>query len=124
MLKRISLVLKIYQYLEILFPNREQSNAWVKKPNDTFGGKTALTVILSDNEGGLLTVAKYINSQLKMLNGPLNKAAQKEYILTLILEWVDSTENAINWYENEFIPALGMTPQQAIEQGHYVALCE
>jgi len=124
MLERISLVLKIYKYLEILFPNREQSNTWIKKPNDAFGGKSALMVILSDNESGLLIVVKYLNSLFQMPNVPLHKAAQKEYILTLILEWVDSTENAIHWYDNEFIPALGMTPQQAIEQGHYADLCE
>lgn len=119
MIARISLVLKIYKYLEILFPNREQSNAWIKKSNDAFGGKTALMVILSDNENGLLTVAKYLNSLFQMPDAPLNKTAQKEYILTLILEWVDSTEDAINWYENEVIPALGKTPFQAIECGEY-----
>ena len=80
MIARISLVLTIYKYLEILFPNREQSNAWIKKPNDTFGGKTALMVILSDNENGLLTVAKYIDSLLQRPDAPLNKTAQKEYI--------------------------------------------
>jgi antitoxin component HigA of HigAB toxin-antitoxin module len=97
MLERISFVLKIYKYLEILFPNREQSHAWIKKPNDVFGGETALMVILSDKENGLVTVAKYLNSQFQMPNAALDKKMQKEYILTLILEWVDSTEDALNW---------------------------
>tara|TARA_R110000787_G_scaffold264849_4_gene370795 strand:- start:1748 stop:1927 length:180 start_codon:yes stop_codon:yes gene_type:complete len=42
---------------------------------------------------------------------------QKECVL--ILEWVDSTESAVNGYENEIIPALGMTPLQAVECGEY-----
>ena len=119
MIARISLVLKIYKFLEILFPNREQSNDWIKKPNDAFDGTTALMSILSDKENGLLAVAEYLNSQFQMPNAHLNKEAQKEYILTLILEWVDSTEDALNWYKNELIPALGMTPLQAVECGEY-----
>jgi hypothetical protein len=119
MIERIFLVLKIYKYLEILFPNREQSNAWIKKSNDAFDGKTALMVILSDNKKGLVTVAEYLNSQFQVPNAPLDHEMQKEYILTLILEWVDSTEDALNWYKNELIPALGMTPLQAVECGEY-----
>ncbi|NMP16235.1 antitoxin Xre/MbcA/ParS toxin-binding domain-containing protein [Thalassotalea sp. Y01] len=119
MLDRISFVLKIYKYLQVLFPEREQSNSWINKGNDAFDGKTALMVILSDNENGLLTVAKYLYSQFQMPNVPLDKQAQKEYILFLILEWVDSTEDALSWYENEVLPALGMTAQQAVEYGEY-----
>jgi len=119
MIARISLVLKIYKYLEILFPNREQSHAWIKKPNDAFDGKTALMVILSDNKNGLVTVAEYLNSQFQMPNAALDKKMQKEYILTLILEWVDSTEDALNWYKSEVIPALDKTPLQAVECGEY-----
>jgi hypothetical protein len=119
MLERISLVLKIYKYLEILFPNREQSRAWINKSNDAFGGKTALVLILSDKKSGLVTVAEYLNSQFKMPNAYLDQEMQKEYILTLVLEWADSTEYALNWYKSEVIPALGMTSSQAIECGEY-----
>ena len=119
MIARISLVLKIYKYLEILFPNLEQSRAWINKSNDAFGGKTALVFILSDNKNGLLTVVEYLNSQFKMPNAHLDQEMQKEYILTLILEWTDSTEDALNWYKSEVIPALGMTPLQAVEGGEY-----
>ncbi len=119
LIARISLVLKIYKYLEILFPNHEQSKAWIKKPNDDFSGKTALMVILSDNENGLLTVVKYLNSLFQMPDASLDHEMQKEYILILILEWTDSTEDALNWYKNELIPALGMTPLQAVECGEY-----
>lgn len=119
MIEKIALVLKIYKYLEILIPNREQSRAWINKSNDAFDGKTALMVILSDNENGLLTVVEYLNSQFQMPNAPIDQEMQKEYILTLILEWVDSTEDALNWYKNELIPALGMTPFQAVECGEY-----
>jgi hypothetical protein len=119
MIVRISLVLKIYKYLEILFPSLEQSRAWIKKNNDAFGDKTALMVILSDKKSGLLAVDEYLNSQFQMPNAALDKKMQKEYILTLILEWVDSTEDALNWYENEVIPAVGLTSLQAVECGEY-----
>jgi hypothetical protein len=119
MIARISLVLKIYKYLEILFPNVEKSRAWINKSNDVFGGKTALMVILSDNKNGVVTVAEYLNHQFQMPNAALDQEMQKEYILTLVLELIDSTEDAINWYKNELIPALGMTPLQAVECGEY-----
>jgi hypothetical protein len=119
MIAQISLVLKIYKYLEILFPNLEQSHGWIKEPNDAFGGETALMVILADNENGLLTVVEYLNSQFQIPNAALDKKVQKEYILTLILEWADSTEDALNWYKNELIPSLDMTPLQAVECGEY-----
>lgn len=119
MVARISLVLNIYKYLEILLPNREQSRAWINKSNDAFGGETALMVILADNVNGLLTVTEYLNHQFQMPNAALDKRMQKEYILTLILEWVDSTEDALNLYKNEVIPALNMTPWQAVECDEY-----
>ena len=119
MIARISLVLKIYKYLEILFPNLEQSRAWINKSNNAFDSNSALILILSDKENGLVTVAEYLNHQFQMPNAALDKKMQKEYILTLILEWVDSTEDALNWYEKEVIPALGMTSLQAVEYGEY-----
>ena len=119
MIARISLVLKIYKYLEILFPNLEQSRAWINKSNNAFDSNSALILILSDKENGLVTVAEYLNHQFQMPNAALDKKMQKEYILTLILEWVDSTEEALNWYEKEVIPALGMTSLQAVECGEY-----
>ena len=119
MIERIALVLKIYKYLEILFPNLEQSRAWINKSNDAFDGKTALVVILSDNKNGLVTVDEYLNSHFQMPNAHLDQDMQKEYILTLILEWVASTEDALNWYKNEIIPAISKTPLQAVECGEY-----
>jgi hypothetical protein len=119
MIERIALVLKIYKYLEILFPNLEQSRAWINKSNDAFDGQTALVVILSDNKKGLVTVAEYLNGHFQMPNAHLDQEMQKEYILTLILEWVASTEDALNWYKNEIIPAIGKTPLQAVECGEY-----
>ena len=119
MIAQISLVLKIYKFLEILLPNREQSCAWINKSNDAFDGKTALMLILSDKKNGLVTVAEYLNSQFQMPNASLDHEMQKEYIFILILEWFDLTEDALNWYKDELIPALGMTPFQAVECGEY-----
>jgi len=118
-LERISFVLKIYKYLQMLFPKGEQSNAWIKKSNDAFGGETALSVILTDKNDGLLKVTEYLSSQLQTPNEFLDKSIQKEFILSLVLEWAGSTESALSWYENEVIPALGMTPLQAVECGEY-----
>jgi hypothetical protein len=87
--------------------------------NHAFDGQTALVVILSDNKKGLVTVAEYLNGHFQMPNAHLDQEMQKEYILTLILEWVASTEDALNWYKNEIIPAIGKTPLQAVECGEY-----
>ncbi|MCL1068000.1 hypothetical protein L2735_14490 [Shewanella olleyana] len=118
-LERISFVLKIYKCLQILFPECEQSNTWIKKANDAFGGDSALAVILGDRNNGLLKVAEHLINQLEIPNEFLEKSVQKEFILSLVLEWAGSTENAINWYESQMIPALGMTPQRAVECGNY-----
>jgi hypothetical protein len=43
-------------------------------------------------------------------------------ILKRVEKWSGGSEEAKNWFDEEFIPALGCTPKQAIEHGHYVAL--
>lgn len=105
--------------MQVLFLERKQSNAWVNKSDDAFGGETALRVILTDKNDGILRVATYLYIQLQVHDESFDKSVRKEFILTLILEWVGSTEDALNWYVNEPIPAMGMTSLQAVESGEY-----
>jgi hypothetical protein len=41
-LERISYVLGIYKALQLLFPNPNQADAWMRKSNTLFGGRSAL----------------------------------------------------------------------------------
>src|SRR5688572_19235329 len=41
-LERVSYVLGIYKALELLFPNSQQADAWMRKANRAFGGRSAL----------------------------------------------------------------------------------
>ena len=60
-LERVSYVLGIYKGLQILFPNPERADAWIKKPNDAFGGASALERMLAGNVSDLHAVRMYID---------------------------------------------------------------
>ncbi len=62
-LERISYVLGIYKALGILFPKREQADAWPQKPNDAFNGKTALDVMANGQMRDLMLMRRYVDSQ-------------------------------------------------------------
>lgn len=64
-LERISYVLGIFKNLEILFPEAERADAWVRKPNaaPTFGGQSALERMLSGNVADLYVVRQYLDAQ-------------------------------------------------------------
>ncbi|HEY0180273.1 MAG TPA: MbcA/ParS/Xre antitoxin family protein [Dokdonella sp.] len=64
-LERISYVLGIYKDLQILFPEAERADAWVRKPNaaPTFGGQSALERMLSGNVADLYVVRQYLDAQ-------------------------------------------------------------
>ena len=55
-LRRISYVLGIYKSLQIVFIHPEQADAWVRKPNQLFGGKSALERILAGDVTDLAAV--------------------------------------------------------------------
>jgi hypothetical protein len=65
-LERISYVLGIYKALQILLPDPEQADAWVKRPNSAplFNGRSALEHLLSGNVADLYTVRQYLDAQL------------------------------------------------------------
>ncbi len=64
-IERISYLLGIYKSLQILFPDPQQANAWVHKPNQAslFGGESALQRMLSGNVADLYVVRQYLDAQ-------------------------------------------------------------
>lgn len=64
-LERISYLLGIWQALQILFPDPEQADAWLHKPNTAplFGGHSALERMLSGNVSDLYVVRQYLDAQ-------------------------------------------------------------
>jgi hypothetical protein len=61
--RRISFVLGIYRTLHTLFADPAQANAWPKKPNQAFHGRTAIER-MSQGDEGLQAVSDYLKCQL------------------------------------------------------------
>ncbi|MEA3275337.1 MAG: MbcA/ParS/Xre antitoxin family protein [Pseudomonadota bacterium] len=64
-LERISYVLGIYKALQMLLPDQQAADAWVRKPNAAmlFGGNSALERMLSGNVSDLFVVRQYLDVQ-------------------------------------------------------------
>lgn len=64
-LERISYLLGIYKDLQILFPEPERADAWVRRPNRAapFGGHSALERMLSGHVVDLYEVRRYLDAQ-------------------------------------------------------------
>ena len=64
-LERISYLLGVWQALQILFPDPDQADAWLHKPNTAplFGGHSALERMLSGNVADLFVVRQYLDAQ-------------------------------------------------------------
>jgi len=60
-LERISYVLGIYKALHLLFNDPEQADGWVRRPNEAFGGQTALERMLGGNVVDLYAVRSYLD---------------------------------------------------------------
>ena len=60
-LERISYVLGIYKGLQILFPDAQRADVWIRKPNDAFGGRSALDRMLAGNVADLYQVRAYVD---------------------------------------------------------------
>lgn len=61
-LERISYVLGIYKALQLLFPNPEQADAWMRKGNRAFGGRSALAHALGGKVVDLAAVRAYLDA--------------------------------------------------------------
>ena len=64
-LERVSYVLGIYKALQILLPQKEAADTWIRRPNAAplFGGKPALDRMLSGNVADLYVVRQYLDAQ-------------------------------------------------------------
>ena len=60
--ERISHMLAIFKALAILLPDTRAADSWINKPNDYFGGQSALQVML-DSFAGIYRVRQYIDAQ-------------------------------------------------------------
>ena len=60
-LERVSYVIGIYKALQILFPISEQADAWISKPNEAFGGRSALERMKGGNIADLYAVRAYLD---------------------------------------------------------------
>jgi len=64
-LERISYVLGIYKALQVLLPDEQAADAWVRRPNDAqpFGGRSALERMLSGHVADLYEVRRYLDAE-------------------------------------------------------------
>tara|TARA_R110001606_G_scaffold370985_1_gene527629 strand:+ start:649 stop:1038 length:390 start_codon:yes stop_codon:yes gene_type:complete len=62
-LERISYIIRIYKVLGILFPSREQADAWPQKPNKNFNHESALKYMLNGSVIHLRDICRYLDSQ-------------------------------------------------------------
>jgi hypothetical protein len=64
-LERLSYLLGIYKALQLLLPDTQAADEWVRRSNDAplFGGKSALERMLSGNVVDLYIVRQYLDAQ-------------------------------------------------------------
>ena len=64
-LERVSYVLGIYKALQILLPDKDAADTWIRRPNSAplFGGGPALDRMLSGNVADLYVVRQYLDAQ-------------------------------------------------------------
>lgn len=64
-LERISYILGIYKALQILLPENQAADSWVRKPNHAplFNGRSALERMLSGNVADLFVVRQYLDAE-------------------------------------------------------------
>ncbi|MDE0715118.1 MAG: DUF2384 domain-containing protein [Gammaproteobacteria bacterium] len=64
-LERISYILGIYRALQLLLPDQQAADGWVRRPNAVplFGGRSALDRMLSGQVADLYVVRQYMDAQ-------------------------------------------------------------
>ncbi len=64
-LTRISIVLGIYKALQLLYPDSELADRWVRLPNanQIFGGRPALTLMVDGGIDGLLQTRRLLDAR-------------------------------------------------------------
>lgn len=64
-LERLSYLLGIYKSLQILLPDPQAADEWVRRPNNAapFGGRSALDRMLSGHVADLYVVREYLDAE-------------------------------------------------------------
>ena len=64
-LERISYILGIYKALQILLPDEQAADTWIRQPNTAppFGGRSALDRMMSGQVADLFVVRQYLDAQ-------------------------------------------------------------
>jgi hypothetical protein len=64
-LERLSYLFGIYAALQLLFPDGERADQWVRRPNSAplFGGQSALQRMLAGQVADLYVVRQYLDAQ-------------------------------------------------------------
>lgn len=60
---RLSNLMGIHKALKIIFKDAARGYAWIKAPNDAFGGATALDVMLGGELTDLMRVRRYLDAE-------------------------------------------------------------
>jgi uncharacterized protein (DUF2384 family) len=60
---RLSNLMGIHKALRIIFREPARGYAWIKKPNEAFGGRSALDVMLGGELTDLMRVRRYLDAE-------------------------------------------------------------
>jgi hypothetical protein len=60
---RLSNLMGIHKALRIIFREPPRGYAWIKKPNEAFGGRSALEVMLGGELTDLMRVRRYLDAE-------------------------------------------------------------
>jgi hypothetical protein len=60
---RLSNLMGIHKALRILFREAPRGYAWIKAPNDAFGGRSALDIMLGGELTDLMRVRRYLDAE-------------------------------------------------------------
>lgn len=60
---RLSNLMGIHKALRIIFREPERAYAWIKSPNEAFGGRSALEVMLGGELTDLMRVRRYLDAE-------------------------------------------------------------
>lgn len=60
---RMAILMSIHKGLRYLFTDPDRGYAWVRKPNDIFGGRSALDIMMRGDIIDLIDVRDYLNAE-------------------------------------------------------------
>ena len=61
--ERISHLVSIYKALQITVPDAKAADTWIHRPNEYFGGRSALSVMLNGKLTDIYAVRTYLDAQ-------------------------------------------------------------